>query len=240
MNPFIRYLVTRKPAFLLEVSELFRREHFNDYWREQIDRLLPAVTDEGLQADVLALRQLDLVSYVDISLRRAGLTADDLDEGVSQVVIHLLISPGKLISGWKREQPLSFRLKAAVRNAAITLGQRHAIRRKRRRELPADLPARATPQDDMVIEQFRRWLRERLGDEAVRVFDQRLEGLDTKALVGSHGMTSYRVKALVNAIKAAAVAWGQSDPEFLTKVQRLMGEEAGTVARRVGKKAVGV
>jgi hypothetical protein len=240
MNPFIRYLVTRKPAFLLEVSELFRREQFNDYWREQIDRLLPSVTDEDLQADLLALRQMDLVGYVDSSLRRVGLPADDLDEGVSQVVIHLLISPGKLISGWKREQPLSFRLKAAVKNAAITLGQRHAIRRKRRRELPADLPARAAPQDDTVIEQFRRWLRERLGDEAVRVFDQRLEGLDTKALVGSHGMTSYRVKALVNAIKAAAVAWGQSDPEFLARVQRLMGEEAGTMARRFGKKAVGV
>jgi hypothetical protein len=240
MNPFIRYLVTRKPAFLLEVSELFRREQFNDYWREQIDRLLPSVTDEDLQADLLALRQMDLVGYVDSSLRRVGLPADDLDEGVSQVVIHLLISPGKLISGWKREQPLSFRLKAAVKNAAITLGQRHAIRRKRRRELPADLPARAAPQDDTVIEQFRRWLRERLGDEAVRVFDQRLEGLDTKALVGSQGMSSYRVKALVNAIKAAAVAWGQSDPEFLARVQRLMGEEAGTMARRFGKKAVGV
>jgi hypothetical protein len=240
MNPFIRYLVTRKPAFLLEVSELFRREQFNDYWREQLDRVVPAVKDEALQADLLALRQLDLVGYVDSSLRRAGLPADDLDEGVSQVVIHLLISPGKLISGWKREQPLSFRMKAAVKNAAITLGQRHAIRRKRRRELPADLPARAAPQDDTVIEQFRRWLRERLGDEAVRVFDQRLEGLDTKALVGSQGMSSYRVKALVNAIKAAAVAWGQSDPEFLTRVQRLMGEEVGTMAKRFGKKAVGV
>jgi hypothetical protein len=206
MNPFIRYVVTRKPAFLLEVSELFRREQFNDYWREQIDRLLPSVTDEALQADLIALRQLDLVGYVDSSLRRAGLQADDLDEGVSQVVIQLLFSPGKLMSGWKREQPLSFRLKAAVKNAVITLGQRHAIRRKRRRELPADLPARAAPQDDMVIEQFRQWLRERLGDEAVRVFDQRLDGLDTKALVGSHGIpTAFRLKALVRAIKAAAV-----------------------------------
>ena len=224
----------------MEVSELFQREQFNDYWREQIDRLLPAVTDEALKADLLALRQLDLVGYVDSSLRRAGLPADDLDGGVSHVVIHLLVSPGKLISGWKKEQPLSFRMKAAVKNAAITLGQRHALRRKRRRELPADLPARAAPQDDMVIEQFRRWLRDRLGDEAVRVFDQRLEGLDTKALVGSQGMSSYRVKSLVSAIKAAALAWGRSDPEFLSRVQRLMGEEAGTMAKRFGKKPVGV
>ena len=156
------------------------------------------------------------------------------------MVIHLLVSPGKLISGWKKEQPLSFRMKAAVKNAAITLGQRHALRRKRMRELPADLPARAAPQDDMVIEQFRRWLRDRLGDEAVRVFDQRLEGLDTKALVGSQGMSSYRVKSLVSAIKAAALAWGRSDPEFLSRVQRLMGEEAGTMAKRFGKKPVGV
>jgi len=53
-------------------------------------------------------------------------------------------------------------------------------------------------------------------------------------------MTSYRIKALVNAIKGAAVAWGQSDPEFLTRVQRLMGEEAETMTRRFGKRAVGV
>jgi hypothetical protein len=48
------------------------------------------------------------------------------------------------------------------------------------------------------------------------------------------------LKALVRAIKAAAVAWAQSDPEFLARVQRLMGEEAGTMAKRFGKKAVGV
>lgn len=89
------------------------------------------------------------------------------------------------------------------------------------------------PDDGDLIHQFRQWLRQRLGEVAVRVFDWRLEDRDSKELIGGQGIpTSHALKTLVRKIKAAAIAWGRSDPEFLVRVQKLMGEEAETVAKR--------
>ncbi len=231
----MHFLLARQPLPLHEVSDLFQVEQFNDYWKEQLDRVIPMITDPEIRRDLLSLRGLNLIGYVDRSLRRAGIPPDDLDEAVQQVVIKLLVSPGKVIAGWKKDSPLSFRLKAAIRNATISLGQSYSRRKKRRQELPSDLPARMSSDDGDLIHQFRQWLGERLGAVAVHVFDWRLEDRDSKELIGSEGIpTSHSLKTLVRKIKAAAIAWGRSDPEFLVRVQKLMGQEAETVAKRFG------
>ena len=101
--------------------------------------------------------------------------------------------------------------------------------------MPPDLPARMSSDDGDLIHQFRAWLRERLGEAAVRVFDWRLEDRDSKRLITSEGIpTSHSLRVLIRKIKAAAIAWGRSDPEFLVRVQKLMGQEAETVAKRFG------
>jgi hypothetical protein len=41
---------------------------------------------------------------------------------------------------------------------------------------------------------------------------------------------------MVRKIKAAAVAWGRSDPEFLVRVQKLMGAEEATLEKRFGRR----
>ena len=232
----MRFLAARRPLFLREVSDLFQVSQYNEYWRDQIDRVMSTVGDAELKADLQALRSMNLVGYVDRTLRRAGIAQDDLDDGVQQVVIRLLISPGKLIAGWKKDSPLSYRLKASVRNAAISMGQRYSRSRKRQQDLPLDIPGRSATDDGALIHQFRAWLRERLGDAAVRVFDWRLEDRDTKQLIGTDQIpTSHALKALVKKIKASAVAWGRTDPEFLVRVQKLMGAEAVTIEKRFGQ-----
>jgi hypothetical protein len=239
MRSFMHFLLAKKPLPLNEVSDLFQVEQFNDYWKEQLDRVIPTITDPEIRKDLLSLRDLNLIGYVDRSLRRAGIPMDDLDEAVQQVVIKLLVSPGKLITGWKKDSPLSFRLKAAIRNAAISLGQSYSRRKKRRQDLPPDLPARMSPDDGDLIHQFRQWLGQRLGEVAVRVFDWRLEDRDSRELIGSEGIpTSHSLKMLVRKIKAAAIAWGRSDPEFLVRVQKLMGAEEATLGKRFPRRTV--
>jgi hypothetical protein len=56
-------------------------------------------------------------------------------------------------------------------------------------------------------------------------------------LIGSEGIpTSHSLKTMVRKIKAAAVAWGRSDPEFLVRVQKLMGAEEATLEKRFGRR----
>jgi hypothetical protein len=234
MRSFMHFLLAKKPLPFHEVSDLFPVERFNELWREQLDRVIPTITDPVIRRDAEALRQMNLIAYLDRSVR--DLPHEEREDAVQSMAIRLLVS-GKLITGWKKDSPLSFRLKAAIRNAAISTGQSYSRRKKRRQDLPPDLPARMSPDDGDLIHQFRQWLGERLGEVAVRVFDWRLEERDSKALIGSEGIpTSHSLKTMVRKIKAAAVAWGRSDPEFLVRVQKLMGAEEATLEKRFGRR----
>jgi hypothetical protein len=69
------------------------------------------------------------------------------------------------------------------------------------------------------------------------VLDHRLAGKDTKELVGQSGLeSSYAVKKAVQQIKAAAVRWSESHPDFLLRIHRLMDQEKATLAKRFAAK----
>ena len=51
----------------------------------------------------------------------------------------------------------------------------------------------------------------RTTSRAVAVFEHRLEGRDTKEIIGKNGMTSYRIKLTVQAIKSAARQFAQGE-----------------------------
>ncbi len=89
--------------------------------------------------------------------------------------------------------------------------------------------------NDSLIDAFKEFLRERHGEQAVQVFDQRLDGGDVKELVGN-GLTSYAVKQLVQKIKSAAREFAANDPEFLGMIEKAFRDEAKTVARRFAGK----
>ena len=74
----------------------------------------------------------------------------------------------------------------------------------------AELPGRpSSDHDEKVIETFRQLLQKRLGDLAVAVFDLRIEGGETKSLVGSPALgfpSPYVIKRTVQEIKTSGPA----------------------------------
>ena len=82
-----------------------------------------------------------------------------------------------------------------------------------------------------LLDEFRAFLLDRHGEQAVQVFDQKVGGGDVKELVGN-GLTSYAVKQLSKKIKSASREFANDDPEFLAMVEKAFQDEAKTVARR--------
>ena len=88
-----------------------------------------------------------------------------------------------------------------------------------------------------VIEGFRDLVRRRLGDLAVAVLDVRLEGGETKSLVGSVSLGSpgrWVIKKVV--CHSQTVGHGSMPlpqrPELLQRIEKAMAGESETVGRR--------
>ena len=101
---------------------------------------------------------------------------------------------------------------------------------------PDDLPAKPDPDDDAkVIENFRELVLRRLGGLGLAVLDLRLEGGETKSLVGCPSLGSpgqVDVKKVVAGIKALAREFFRGDPELLRRVERAMAAEGETIGKR--------
>jgi len=215
---------------LQEVSDLFPKHQINNLFLKAIDDLLPQIHEDETRHELLEFRSMDQVSYIEGALRRAGFRDPDIDPLVHDLVVKLLIT-GNLFTGWKG-QSLIGRFKVAVTNAIRTLITRRSRHRKRSHELRDDHPARAQQPDDLTRE-FREWLRVRYGNLAVRVFDHRMDGGDTVALIGEPGLeTSYKVKQAVHSIKTAAEEYSNRDPAFFRMVQRAFADERALFSRR--------
>lgn len=86
-----------------------------------------------------------------------------------------------------------------------------------------------------LVDEFREFLLDRYGEQAVQVFDQRVGGGDVKDLVGN-GLTSDAVKNLVKRIQDASRDFAADDPVFLRMVEKVFQDEGNTVARRFAVK----
>ena len=213
---------------------MFPRYGFNDLFRQDCDKVLESeeLTEE-VRADLMSLRTLDLVGYVSSSLRRSGFQDFELDEIVSDMLIRLLVSPGSLFKKWDRKGIMSARMKVAIRNGVITHAKQSQKRKRRYQELPDSVASRQCADDPEIIERFRDELRRRFGKAGVSVFDARLVDEDIKKLIGSEGISSsYRLKVLVQGIKAVAQDFG--DECLQGMVARMSVQEADTLARRFG------
>jgi len=235
MGNFMTYLLTHRP--LNELTELFPRQALNGVVRRDIEEVIPQVEDPEIRSDLERLYQMDFSAYIDRSLRAVGFRDPQLDELVHDILVKLVVSPGGLVSRWKKDAPLSFRFKRAVKNAVTTLAERQAKRRRRFTPLPDDELQEKQPQsNEDLINDFTRWIKKTLGPSAVAVFLARLAGQDIKDLVGTDGIPSmFRLKTIARAIKASAMDWAGTDPVFQEKIRRLMDAERLTVAKRFGR-----
>ena len=237
MKTFHDYLWVRMPLdeLVVEVSELFPRASYNELFQREVDRLLATTSDEEARQHLEEFRRIDVVGYLDRSLRRAGFHPNELDPIVQDLVVKLLM--GSFFRGWKG-QSLVGRFKLSTTNFIRSLAVRTGNRRKRYADLPADPPDRESS-DQEVIYDFRNFLRLRFGEVAVRVLDHRLEGdADTKDLIGQPGLeSSYKLKQAVMQIKSAVRLWASNDPILLKRIERLLSEEKRTQERRLGRAA---
>jgi len=244
-NNFQEWLSSRiDPALILhflEVSGQFPKGEYNALFRHQLEQLRKknsSFDDEQL----VQLHGFDWIGYIARSLRNAGFQDHDLDPMAHEIVVRLLVKPGTLFSNWDG-QPISARFKTSVKNAVLNLIAKRQVRRKHVAgsihgdEASLELPS---PQrsSQSVIDEFREFLRRRLGEAAVAVLDQRLDGQETKKLIGMQGLeTSYRLKQVVAAIKQSAREFGAGDEEFLAMVEKAMSAEAETMGKRFGMRA---
>jgi hypothetical protein len=236
MNPFHYWLIRK--GLLHEHSELLDAAAMNLLFRQEAEKRFNDLQDPQVKDDLFAFMGSKPVAYIDRALRRAGIPDTDLDEAIQQIFIKFLVSPGSLFKKWDGKGPFSARFKVAVKNAVISLAQKKQRRARRFQPLPAiDPVAKKSIEsvDDPILD-FRNYLQVKYGDAVVRVFDHRLNEKDTKELIGQPGLeTSYAVKEAVKRIKAAAIRWSESHPDFLLRVHRLMDQEKGTLAKRFNR-----
>lgn len=230
--PDFRMWLQRLARPVVEVSELFDRDGFNNWFRSQV--MLLNSRHPGSQSELDRLMKLDWVGYVDRTLRNAGIRPQELDEAVQDLIVKIAVR-GKLFDIDSLERLLP-RFITSVRNAAITVGQRERRLRRVQSPDPVEIinPA-ARPLDmDDVIERFRLYVHNNYGEIAAFVLDQRLGGGETRDLVGSRPelTSSYSVKKIVKAIKRAAIRFAAGDPDLLAKITLAMEAEKRTLGRR--------
>lgn len=215
---------------IAEVSELFPREGINALFYDEIEKLHQR---QPMEANELQrLMAMDFVGYIDRSLRSAGFRDPDLDPLVHDIVV-------KLITGalFRNVQgPLLARFAASVKNSIITLAtRRQRVRRRYSDHELETVPQRAVviPTEDDLIERFRAYVRQTLGDVALRVLDHRLDGGDTRDLRGQPGLEShYALKEMVKRIKRAVSTFAGNDPDLLDQIEAALANERRTLDRR--------
>jgi hypothetical protein len=227
---------------LLESAQYFDPAAYNQVFDGQLEKLIHRLPDGEARQQAMAMKGFDWANYVVRSLQRSGFKDDDVQEHFHQLVVKLLVSPGRLFRGWepKRHGPLDRRFRTSVWNGIRNAQEKGRNRRKWMNAVDpaamADRFAGREPYSDL-IDQFRQLVAQRLGKLALEILDARLAGEDSKKLVGkaANGTASaYYIKAEVRAIKQLAQQFASQsgDPGFLNMVDRAFSAEAATVEKR--------
>jgi hypothetical protein len=220
--------------FLLEGGRL-DRDGFNDLFRQQLDELLPRVTDSRRRSALAGMRAMDWIGYILTAVRNAGIVGDaDREATAHEVAVHLLVQPGKLFAGYDptASGPMPARFAVAVRNAVRNVLRSRSRRRSRSSDeladaatAPPDLGLARTEEDDLFAA-FRTQLRRALGVAAIEYLDLRLRGLTTRQILRRARFARlgrWRVRVLIAGIRAEAEAFARrNDDGFAAVVERLL------------------
>ena len=253
METFLEWLIHANllaRLHLIETYYSFNPAEYNRLFDNELARL-SASSPEYREA-LERMKGFNWVGYIAGSLRHSGYRDQrEVQERTHDIVTKLLM--GRLFSGFdeRTSGPMDLRFKRSVANAIKNVVEKE---KNRRRFIPTvaigqefrpgavtaeELPARASPgyEDDTMIRDFRQVVRTRVGQLGVAVLDARLQGQETKALVGRPDLGSpglYAIKQVVQEIKQMAqeFALSRGDPAFSRDVQRSMDREEQTVAKR--------
>jgi hypothetical protein len=247
MAMFFDWLVFRDTATLLrlrllESAEWFNPSDYNQIFDGQLEKLIHRLPDGEARQQAMTLRGFDWANYIVRSLQRSGFKDDDIQEHFHQIVIKLLVEPGRLFKGWEpqRHGPLDRRHRRSIWNLIRNIVQKRQNQRKWMTAVDpvamADRFAGRAPYSDL-IDQFRNLVAQRLGKLALEILDARLAGEDSKKLVGkaANGTASaYYIRRETSALKRLAYEFAQQtgDPAFLRLVDQAFSAQAATVKKR--------
>lgn len=243
MAKFLHWMANRNVATLvslLEAAEYFNPGDYNPVFEAELRKVIARIHDADLRQQVSELKGFDWAGYLERSLRRAGFRDDEVQEHFHQIAIRLLVKPGRLFSGWQpgKHGPLERRFRKSVWNAIRNAQEKSRNRRKRMTAVDptamASQFAGRQPYNNIIIGEFRQLVARRLGRLALTILDQRLEGRDTKDLIGTPGFTVHSVKREVQAVKELAQHFASrlGDPGFARMVATAMEAQSKTVAKR--------
>lgn len=217
MNRFADYVQQRDqhpiaaPRRIREVSEYFPRAQLNGLWKKMVADLLAA--DHPLSAEakneLQRMKSMDVVAYIDKTLRRAGFQDPDLDNHVQDILIKMLVT-GTLFTNF-RQGSFRARFLVSLKNAVRTLIKKKS-QLSRHLELVDDLPS-SHHSAASVDDEFRQYVLDHLGQSALDVLDHRISGGETKEMVGSSPAlsTAYAVKQAVRSLKKAWERYSRSN-----------------------------
>jgi hypothetical protein len=227
---------------LLEAAAYFDPQSYNSVFQRELDELLNRISDEGTRQEIMELKSsFDFSNYILNSLKRVGIKSEDQQqEYFHQIAVRLLVSPGKLFTGWQpgKHGPLDRRFRAATWNSIRNILEKRRNRRKWMQNADPTAIAERTPQrsagNSEIIDVFRRLVKERLGELALSVLDQRLSGGETKELVGIGTQSAFYVKQSVQSIKELAQRFAVKigDNSFADMVSKAMAAESETIEKR--------
>ncbi len=236
--------------WLAEVYFSFNPAQYNQLFEDELEKV-SASSPEHREA-LERMKGFNWTGYVAASVRNSGCRNQrEVQEKTHDVVVKLIT--GGLFRDYDDRQhgPLDLRFKRAVANAVKNMVEKD---RNRRRFIPSvpigheftpggvtsdDLPDRPPAEnDEKVINDFRRLVRNRLGELGLAVLDARLAGQETKSLVGRVDLGSpgrFQVKTTVQKVKALAREYAQrlGDPAFMREIERAMAREEETVQKRL-------
>ncbi len=233
--------------WLLIVEHDINPAEYDALFDKELTRLLPRISDPAEQARLHGMIGTRWTNYIAASLRNAGFRDQaSLQEKIHDVIVGLLVSPGGLFRNYDetRHGPFDLRWKRSVANAVKNAAEKE---RNRRRFLPTaslgqergdDLPGRPSAEnDEQVIDDFRRLVRNRLGNLGIAVLDARLAGQETKRLVGREDLGTpgrFVSKRVVSQVKDLANEFAQrhADPAFLREIERAREREMATIQKR--------
>jgi hypothetical protein len=244
MENFWQWLRLRH--LLAETYFSFDPAQYNAIFDDELEKVIARVRDPR---SLESLRGFDWLSYIVCWVRHAGYRDQrEVQERTHDVVTKLLL--GTLFRGYdpRIHGPMELRFRTSVANAIRNMTQKERNRRRNiptvsiRKEFqpgsvtPDDLPAKAAPEDsEKVIDGFRELVRQRLGGLGLAVLDARLDGIETKSLVGCPSLGSpgkWVIKKVVAGIKALAREFFRGDPEMLRGIERAMAAEGETIGKR--------
>ena len=226
-------------------------DEYNALFNSELEKVIGRVRDPAQQAALQRMRNFNWVGYIAASVWNAGYRDQrERDEKTHEVVVKLLM--GQLFKGFneKISGPLDLRFRRSVSNAIKNIVEKEKNRRRLIPSVPigqefepgsiaaADLPDRVSySSDEQVIEKFRELVRRQLGDLGIAVLDVRLNGGETKSLVGCPALGSpskWSIKKTVQEIKMLGRKFAVSSGDFglLRRIEKAMEDESQTVAKR--------